>query len=137
MIYLDSSVALGHILAEDRRPGTAFWSDSLIASRLLEYEIWTRLNNLRLEPSAKEAARMVVQRVGLLELIPEIAGRARDGFPVPVRTLDGLHLASAMWLIGQGIELQLATYDQRMQAAAKRLKIPLYRGLSGKQEEST
>ena len=41
MIYLDTSVALAHLLAEDRRPPDALWKESLVTSRLLEYELWT------------------------------------------------------------------------------------------------
>ena len=32
-------------------------------------------------------------RIAFLELIPEVVGRAREPFPVEVRTLDALHLA--------------------------------------------
>ena len=38
MIYLDTSVALAHLLAKDRAPPDALWQEPLIASRLLEYE---------------------------------------------------------------------------------------------------
>ena len=40
MIYLDTSVVLAQLLAEDHRPPTALWSETLVASRLMEYEIW-------------------------------------------------------------------------------------------------
>lgn len=43
MIYLDTSVALAHLLAEDRRPPEALWDETLVSSRLLEYELWTPL----------------------------------------------------------------------------------------------
>ena len=38
MIYLVSSVALAHLLAEDRQPPASLWEETLISSRLLEYE---------------------------------------------------------------------------------------------------
>ena len=44
MIYLDTSVAVAHLLAEDRHPPDALWSHPLASSRLLEYELWTRLH---------------------------------------------------------------------------------------------
>lgn len=44
MIYVDTSVVLAQILAEDRKPPRSFWDEDLISSRLLEYEVWTRLN---------------------------------------------------------------------------------------------
>ena len=43
MIYLDSSVALAHLLGEDRRPPGELWSETLVSSRLFEYELWTRV----------------------------------------------------------------------------------------------
>ena len=126
MVYLDSSVALAHLLAEDRRPPVDFWNETLIGSRLVEYEVSTRLNNLRISAAAMETAGMLLQRVALIELIPEIVRRAHDKYPVQVRTLDALHLASIQFLREQGVDLELATYDQRMREAAVKIKIPLH-----------
>jgi predicted nucleic acid-binding protein len=114
---------------EDRRPAEKLWAESIISSRLLEYEIWTRLNNRGVKREDEEAARRLVGRIALLELIPEVVQRARERFPLPVRTLDALHLASATFLINEGVGLELATYDQRMVEAARKFKIPLYAGL--------
>ena len=41
MIYLDTSVVLAHLLAEDRMPPRKLWEEELVSSRLLEYELWT------------------------------------------------------------------------------------------------
>jgi len=130
MVYVDSSVAIAYLLAEDRRPDGRFWSEhSLVASRLLEYEIAIALNRLAVPAAGKQVARELLERVALLELIPDVVERARDPMPVEPRTLDALHLASATFLINEGVELQLATYDKRMREAARKLKIQLYRGL--------
>ena len=40
MIYLDSSVALAYLLAEDRYPTNALWDQPIGSSRLLESAIW-------------------------------------------------------------------------------------------------
>jgi len=125
MVYLDTSVALAQLLAEDRVPPEGLWADPLVSSRLLEYEIWTRLHARRLAATHGEAARLLVDRVALLELFPPVLQRALDPFPVPVRTLDALHLASIDFLRTRGQEVQLATYDDHMIAAARRLRIPL------------
>ena len=85
MIYLDTSVALAHLLAEDRRPPASLWSETLVASRLLEYEIWTRLHARDLAHSHGEAARELVGRVALLELSPTVLARALG---VPLADLD-------------------------------------------------
>jgi hypothetical protein len=125
VIYLDTSVALAQLLAEDRAPPSSLWAEPLVASRLLEYEIWTRLNALRLGRSHGEEARALIQRVALVEVAPPVLGRALEPFPVPVRTLDALHLASITFLLGRGQTVELAAYDNRLLAAAQALGIPI------------
>ena len=124
MIYLDTSVALAQLLAEDRAPPESLWAQPLIASRLLEYESWTRLNARGLERSHGEEARALIQRVALIELAPKVLERALEPFPVPVRTLDALHLASMTFLLERGQTIELASYDDRLLAAAKALGVP-------------
>lgn len=126
MIYLDTSVALAQLLAEDRRPPEKLWGERLVSSRLLEYELWTRLHARKLGRSHADAARELLERLAFLELAPPVLSRALDPFPVAVRTLDALHLASAVFLASQGVDIQVASYDSRMLAAAKRLRIKLY-----------
>ena len=125
MIYLHTSVALAHLLAEDRQPPPALWDETLVSSRLLEYELWGRLHARRLSGSHGEAARQLVGRVALLELSPPVLARALEPFPAPVRTLDALHLASVEFLRTRVQRLELASYDERMFAAARLLGIPL------------
>lgn len=125
MIYLDTSVALAQLLAEDRAPPPSLWAEPLIASRLLEYEIWTRLNARNLAGSHGEEAHILIQRLALIELAAPVLERARKPFPVPVRTLDALHLASIAFLLGRGQRVELASYDSRLLTAAQALDIPL------------
>ena len=49
MIYLDSSVALAYLLAEDRFPSELLWDQPLVSSRLLECEVWNRVNAHQLQ----------------------------------------------------------------------------------------
>ncbi len=126
MIYLDTSVALAQLLAEDRQPPAALWREVLVSSRLLEYELWTRLHARGLGASHGDLARELVGRVALLELTPTVLARAVEPFPVPVRTLDVLHLASAAFLLEQGQGLRLASYDERMLRAATALRWQIY-----------
>ena len=125
MIYLDTSVALAQLLAEDRAPPPSLWGKPLIASRLLEYEIWTRLNARQLGRSHGEEARALIHRIALIELAAPVLERALDPFPVPVRTLDALHLASIAFLLGHGQTVELASYDDRLLAAPQALGVPL------------
>lgn len=125
--YVDASVLLAAVLVEDRTPSAQFWESSLVSSRLLQYEVWVRINARKLAESHGDAARAFLGRVDLLELSPPALARALDPFPVVLRTLDALHLGSIEYMRAQGSQVQLASYDRRMRQAAGRLKIPLYR----------
>jgi predicted nucleic acid-binding protein len=125
LIYLDTSVALAHLLAEDCQPPTTLWNERLVSSRLLEYEVWNRINARGLAPSHGESARLLLARVAFLEMVPTVLARALDPFPAPVRTLDALHLASIEFLRGLGQRVELASYDERLLAVARRVGIPL------------
>jgi hypothetical protein len=125
LIYIDSSVALAHLLVEPRRPSAALWADNLISSRLLEYEVWCCLHARGLALSHGEPARQLLGRISFLELSPVVLERALEPFPEPVRTLDALHLASLEFLRGRRLAPRLASYDRRMTAIAQAMAIPL------------
>jgi len=125
VIYLDTSVALAHLLAEDRRPPPELWQEELVTSRLLEYEVWNRLHARDLARSHGDVARLMLARLAWLELHPKVLERALQPFPTPVRTLDALHLASVSFLRERGRDVTLATYDLRMVGAARSMGIPL------------
>jgi predicted nucleic acid-binding protein len=127
VIYLDSSVALAHLLAEDRVPPERLWQEELISSRLLEYEVWTRIHARKLTRSHADEVRSLLSRVALVELSPPVLTRALEPFPKPVRTLDALHVASMDFLRKQGQTVRLASYDGRVIDAARSLKIPIYK----------
>ncbi len=96
-----------------------------MASRLLEYEIWTRLHARKVADSHGEAARNLVGRIALLELAAPILARAMDPFPHPIRTLDALHLASLQYLIEQQQEVWMASYDRGMLTVAQSMQLPI------------
>jgi predicted nucleic acid-binding protein len=126
LIYLDTSVVLAHLLAEDRCPPSAIWQQPLVSSRLLEYEVWTRIHARGLGVTHSEPVRSVLGRIAFLELAPAVLARALDPFPHPVRALDALHLASLDFLRQHGQEPQLASFDARMTETAKAMRMSLY-----------
>ncbi|MGH6916240.1 MAG: PIN domain-containing protein [Geminicoccaceae bacterium] len=126
MIYLDTSAFLAQLLAEHQRPPAALWQEPLIASRLLAYEAWTRLHARGLETSHGRAADEFLARIALVELSPLVLRRALEPFPLPVRTLDALHLASIDFLIQRRLDVRLATYDRRLAAAAAAMGVSVY-----------
>jgi hypothetical protein len=123
MIYLDSSVALAHLLAEDRFPPDELWDQQLVSSRLLECEVWNRINAQRLQDSHGEAARNLIGRVAMIEIVGPVLARVLQPFPVPVRTLDAIHLAALEFIRAQKQSIHLASYDERLLAAARLLGI--------------
>jgi hypothetical protein len=56
--------------------------------------------------------------VNLVELSEPALARALLPFPVRIRTLDALHLATIEFLRRQGEPVELASYDSRLVAAA-------------------
>ena len=119
MIYLDSSVALAYLFGETRRPEDDFWRATFASSRLLKFEVFNRINARRVKTEWVDAAQALLHRVQQIELASTVLERALDPFPVPVRTLDALHLATMHHLRERGVELALASYDERLVAAAR------------------
>lgn len=126
MIYLDTSVVLAHLLAEDRKPPPDLWDETLISSRLLEYEARVRLHARGLWDSHGALLDRSLERIGFLEMVGPVLERALSGFPVPVRTLDALHLASADFLRTQGAAVSVASYDERLLGAARAVDLPVH-----------
>jgi predicted nucleic acid-binding protein len=126
VIYLDSSVVLAQLFAEDRAPAGMLGQASLVSSRLLEYEVWNRIHARGLTRSHSDEASALIARVILFDLSPAVLARALEPLPIPVRTLDALHLATIEYLRGNGQMVELASYDRRLLAAAGALNIPLF-----------
>ncbi len=69
-----------------------------------------------------EALARAGGRWGVLEMSREVAERAEASFPVePVRTLDALHLASALLLRQALPDLRLLSSDDRVRVNGRRL----------------
>jgi hypothetical protein len=126
LIYLDTSVALAHLLAEDRSPPEGLWQEPLISSRLLEYEIWTRIHARKLGRTHGGEVRSLLSRIAIIELSPPVLTRALEAFAKPIRTLDALHLASMDFLRRQGQVVSLASYDDSLIDAARALRFTIY-----------
>ena len=122
-------MALAHLLCEDEAPPESLWEETLISSRLLEYESWVRIHSMGLGDSHGELLRSLLGRLAFLELARPVLARALEPFPLTVRTLDAIHLASAEFLRARNQSVTLATYDRRMREAAERIGIPLWDSL--------
>ena len=71
-----------------------FGEQPITSSRLLNYEVSNTLFARQLPASYLGEAAELLRRIDLIDLAPEFLGRALRHFPVAVRTLDGLHLAT-------------------------------------------
>lgn len=124
--YLDSSVFLRVVLGEPGR--LAEWSriTTAITSEVARVECLRTLDRLRLGGAmndrelARRRATMldVLSGCELVRINRAVLDRASAPFPTRVRTLDALHLASAMLVRGQSSALRFATHDADLATAA-------------------
>lgn len=128
--YLESSVILRLVLGQ----GGAWreWRalEGAATSALTEVECLRTLDRLRLAEGIAEGTiaerRSVVydllRRLTMIELSRPVLNRASQPLPLALRTLDALHLASALeWREHVGDDVVLATHDARLGAAARAL----------------
>jgi predicted nucleic acid-binding protein len=125
VIYVDSSVLLADLLAEPRSPPETLWDADLASSRLPTYEVWNRLHSNGPATSHGERARALPTRITLTDMGQAALARAVEPWPVPLRTLDALHLATMDFLRRNDGSIELASYDSRLLVAAQALGFPL------------
>lgn len=126
MIYVDSSVVLAELFTEDRAVPASLWEQELVSSRLLEYEVWNRIHVRRLTFSLAKRTQFLMGHFELVEMTPAALGRASEPFPIPLRTLDTLHIATIEYLRQIGSDVALASFDERMLASARALHIAIH-----------
>lgn len=125
MIYLDASVVLAHLLMEDRMPAASIWSEQLASSRILQYEVWTVINSRGSSRALGEQARSLLDRIDSIDLEYDVLERALEPFPLPLRTLDAMHIATADYLRRERRPVKFASYDKRQLEVAKMLGLEL------------
>jgi predicted nucleic acid-binding protein len=125
VIYVDSSVALAHLLVESRSPPASLWNGPLVSSQLLEYEVWNRIHAYGLGRTHTNEAQALLIRVDLIEMTAVVLARALEPFPTPMRTLDALHLSTIEYVRSRHETVELASYDNRLLAAAQALGVSI------------
>ncbi len=124
--YLDSSVVLRVVLTEKGR--LAEWSriSEAVTSEITRVECLRVLDRLRLDGTIgdRELARRRATTLGMLSsmetvrLNRPVLDRAGDPFPTRIRTLDAVHLATALLARMRFPALRFATHDADLGAAA-------------------
>lgn len=103
--YLDSSLLLRHILQAERAAIRHAWQcDLVITSELTEMECRRVIHRYRLSTELDDeqfltaTARLdrALGGVSILALSEEVKRRAKAAFPVVNKTLDALHISSAL-----------------------------------------
>jgi predicted nucleic acid-binding protein len=137
MLYAESSAPLAWLLdqADGERVADALAAaEHVVTSELTLVECdrvlirAVALHELEEADAVDRQARLnaVAHAWTVLALDEEILERARRPFPVePIRTLDALHLATAVTLRKVVADLAMLTLDHRIRTAARRLGIPL------------
>jgi predicted nucleic acid-binding protein len=126
--YLDSSVVLRVVLGQPGR-----WREWRsvrlgIGSGLVEVECLRTLDRLRLEGALsneelalrRETVYRLLEEMELVEPTTPVLRRASLPMPVPLGTLDAIHLATALlWRETRETDLVVATHDRALAAASR------------------
>ena len=129
--YLDASVLLRHILLGEEPIRHALEFPRVVSSELLEIECRRVLHRCRLTGEltdetltvARERLDEVLAGIDLLGMSMQIKQRAMDPFPVNVRTLDALHVATALMVGEDAGGVALFSHDEGMNRCARSLGI--------------
>ena len=129
--YLDSSVLLRHILLGEEPIRHALEFPRVVSSELIEIECRRVLHRCRLTGEltdetltvARERLDEVLAGIDLLEMSRQIKQRAMGPFPVNVRTLDALHVATALMVGEDAGGVALFSHDEGMNRCARSLGI--------------
>jgi uncharacterized protein len=126
MIYLDSSATVKLVHAEAESQALRDWLDERadtgwVSSVLVEVETYRAL--ARYVPGALARFPQVLDLIDLVDLTPAIRAKAQAVNPVTVRSLDAIHLATALHIHGPLIAF--VAYDSRLAEAARAAGLPV------------
>ncbi|MCK6479952.1 MAG: type II toxin-antitoxin system VapC family toxin [Planctomycetes bacterium] len=140
ILYAESSAVLSWLLdephAEPSREALS-GADGVVASRLTLFECTRTIRraestgHLGSRPAAHAQALLaeVAARWELADISREVLAAADRGFPLePLRSLDALHLGTALFLRQRLPDLAFLTLDDRIAANARLLGFPVLPG---------
>lgn len=118
MIYLDTSALAKLVVREAETAALREWldaqRDTYLSSALAATELHRAVR--RRAPSASPVAQQVIDALDLVPVGDDVVGLAGRLDPPGLRTLDAIHLASA--LVTRAVVSVFVAYDDRLRAAA-------------------
>ena len=126
--YIDSSIIIRRLFKEPHE--LKEWQKVKVpfSSRILQLECLRTFDRWKLrsqapghEISSKHSELFqILNHVSLLPLTDHILKKAEQSMPLPVGSLDGIHLATALlWREKHGDDFFFATHDQELGLVAK------------------
>lgn len=120
LAYLDASALVKLVVVESESASLERWlirRPERVSCALLQTEVLRAVG--RRIPDRLDRARRLLRRVTLIDIDDDVLGRAATIEPAAIRSLDAIHLATAVRMAG---ELEaIVTYDRRMIAGARAL----------------
>jgi predicted nucleic acid-binding protein len=126
--YIDTSALLRIVLREPGALDDLRTYDALVSSELVAVESARTIDRLRMHGALTldEAAERIsavhhwLEAIDLVLLRPPVLSRASEPMPMPIGTLDAIHLATALiWRERMGTLPEMATHDTALAAAAR------------------
>jgi predicted nucleic acid-binding protein len=126
--YIDTSALLRIVLREPGALEDLRAYEALVSSELIAVESARTIDRLRIQGSltTEEAAGCIravntwLEAIDLVLLRPQVLSRASEPMPMPIGTLDAIHLATALiWRDRMGPLPEMATHDPALGAAAR------------------
>lgn len=126
MNYFDSSALLKLLFEERESAGLEHWvteqtATPAVSSELARIEVVRAAR--RLDPQVVPAARRLVDQLDLIPMSSDLVKSAADIGGSQLRSLDAIHLVSALSL-GSALTA-LVAYDARLAAAALDARLPV------------
>ena len=120
LVYLDSSALVKLVVREAATDALRVWvaaHPAAVTSALAVTEVRRAISCLSPRRGLSDRARLVLDGVALLAVDQDVLERAARLAPKELRTLDAIHIASALSL-GADL-LAFVTYDDRQRDAAR------------------
>jgi predicted nucleic acid-binding protein len=132
--YVDASVMVRFVTSEPDRLEEVTTFDQKVTSLIAEVECLRTVQKAQLAGeidtdefiSRRQAVFALLRRMALVLPSRSILTRAGEPFPLPLKTLDAIHLATALqWRERRAPDLVFATHDRQLGRAASALGFPV------------